>query len=186
MMARPIHLFISSSPDLALEREVLGQAVAELPISVGWEIKHTPRPGEDAAEPLAFLERCDLYLVVLGADFAAPMGLEWRQALRLGKPLLAYRKRTLHSPSAQTLLRESSVTGNVTWTAFDLPQELKTHITQALARTVLDRGEQFGLSLDDVQALLTLAGAKEEGGESSETERRRGAGRGGVILGRET
>ena len=29
----PIRLFVSSSPDLAPEREALGQAVAELPIS---------------------------------------------------------------------------------------------------------------------------------------------------------
>ncbi len=34
-MARPIRLFVSSSPDLAAEREALGQAVAELPVSVG-------------------------------------------------------------------------------------------------------------------------------------------------------
>ncbi len=178
-MARPIWLFISSGPDLALGREALGQAVAELPVSVGWEIKHTPRPGEDAREPLAFVERCDLYLVVLGADFAAPMGLEWRRARSAGKPLLAYRKRVLHSPSAQMLLRQS----DVAWTEFQSPQELKAQATRALARAVLDRGEQFGLHLDDVQALLALVEA-EEGETPAEPDRRRGAGRSGVILGR--
>ena len=179
-MARPIRLFVSSSPNLVPEREALGQAVAELPISVGWEIKHTPRPGEDAQEPLAFLETCDLVLVVLGADFAAPLGLEWRWAVGGGKPLLAYRKRVLYSPAAQKLLRESGVA----WTPFENPQDLKTQATQALAQAVLDRGEQFGLRLEDVEGLVALVEIEEEE-VSGEPDRRRGAGRGGVILGRE-
>jgi hypothetical protein len=180
-MAGPIRLFVSSSPDLAPEREALGQAVAGLPISVGWEIKHTPRPGEDMREPLAFVGRCDLYLVVLGADFAAPMGLEWRDARGAGTPILAYRKRVLHSPAAQTLLRAS----DVTWTEFESPQELKRKVTLALAQAVLDRAEQFGLHLDDVEPLLALVEAEEEK-EPAEPDRRRGAGRDGVILGRGT
>jgi len=71
-MTEPIRLFVSSSPELAPEREALGQNVAELPVSVGWEIKHTPRPGEGVDEALDFLARSDLFLLVLGADFAAP------------------------------------------------------------------------------------------------------------------
>lgn len=80
-MPGAIYLFVSSSPDLVAEREALGQAVAELPVSVGLEIMHT-RPGEatDIGEALAFIERCDLYVIVLGADFAAPMGIEWQHA----------------------------------------------------------------------------------------------------------
>jgi len=179
-MVRPIRLFVSSSPGLVPEREALGQAVAELPVSVGWEIKHTPRPGDDAHAALAFLETCDLVLVLLGADFAAPMGLEWRWAMDRGKPLLAYRKRVLHSPSAQKLLRESAVP----WRAFETPQDLKTQAAQALAQAVLDRGEQFGLRLEDVEGLAALVQTEEEE-VSTEPDRRRGAGRGGVILGRE-
>jgi hypothetical protein len=174
----PIQLFISSSPDLAPEREALGQAVAELPISIGWEIKHTPKPGEDAHETLAFIERCDLYLVVLGADFAAPMGLEWREAQGAGRPVMAYRKRVLHSPSAQQLLRQSAAS----WTEFESPQELKGHVNRTLARTLLDRGEQFGLVLRDIEGLLALLGAGDEDA-LAEPDGRRGAGRGGIILG---
>jgi len=161
------------------ERETLGQAVAELPITLGWEIKHTPRPGEDTREPLAFAERCDLYLVVLGADFAAPMGLEWQRALSTGKPVLAYRKRVLHSPAAQTLLRQPGVA----WTEFESPQELKAQVTHTLAQALLERGEQFGLYMEDVEPLLALAEAgKEEKERSAQPDQRQGAGRGGIIL----
>ncbi len=179
-MTRPIRLFVSSSPGLAPEREALGQAVAELPISIGWEIRHTPGAGEHTPEPLDFIEHCDLYVAVLGADFAAPMGLEWQRALGAAKPLLAYRKRVLYSPSAQTLLRQSGIE----WVEFESPQELKTQVTQALTRALLDRGEEFGLHLDDIQALLTLVGAEDE--TPAGPDRRWGAGESGVILGRAT
>ena len=174
-------VFASSSPDLAAEREALGQAMAELPISVSFEIMHT-RPGEgaDINEALAFIQQCDLYVIVLGADFAAPMGIEWQRAQDALKPTLAYAKRELHSPSAQKLLRESGVT----WTPFESPQALKAHATQALAQVLLDRGEAFGLHVDDIDGLLGVLGKGDEE-PSDKSDRREGAGRGGIILGRE-
>jgi hypothetical protein len=184
-MARPIRLFVSSSPDLAAEREAIGQSVAELPISVGWKIKHTPGAGERAGQALDFLARCDVCIVVLGADFAAPMGLEWQNALGGESLLLAYRKRGLYSPSAQQLLRKSAVA----WTQFESTQELKTQVAQALAQTVLDSGETFGLHLRDIEGLLSVvdaAGEPRAGDDQAVPDRRRGADRGGVILGRDT
>jgi hypothetical protein len=176
-----IRLFASSSPDLAAEREALGQAVAELPISVGFEIMHT-RPSEaaDIGEALAFIEQCDLYVIVLGADFAAPMGIEWQRSQDALKPTLAYAKRELHSPSAQKLLRESGIA----WESFESPQALKAHAAQALAQMLLDQGETFGLHVDDVDGLLAVLGKKDED-PSDKPDRREGAGRGGIILGRE-
>jgi hypothetical protein len=182
-MSRPIHLFVSSSPDLVAEREALGQAVAELPISLGWEIKHTPTPDErTTGETLRFIEDCDLCLVMLGADFAAPMGLEWRIIRGAAKPLLTYRKHVLNSPSAQRLLGQP----DVTWTLFVTPQELKAHASQALARMALDRGEEFGLHLDDVQSLLAFLETTEGDSAATGPDDRQGAGRSGVILGRGT
>lgn len=179
-MARAIRLFVSSSPDLVAEREALGQIVAGLPVATGWEIKHTPRPGEDVFAPLEFIERCDLYLIVLGADFAAPMGAEWLRVREAAKQVLAYRKRVLHSPSAQTFSRQAGVT----WTEFETLQEFREHVTRALAQALLDRGEEFGLHLDEVEGLLALV--QSETKASGEPDGRRGAGRGGVILGRGT
>ena len=186
-MARPVHLFISSSPDLAAERESLGQTVAELPISVGFEIMHTV-PGEaaDIGETLTFIERCDLYMIVLGADFAAPMGLEWQRAQATRKPTLAYAKREMHSPSAQKLLCDASIAreAGIAWESFESPQALKAHATQALAQLLLDRGESFGLHVDDINGLLAVLEKKDEE-PSGKPDRREGAGRGGIIFGRE-
>ena len=178
-MGGGIRLFVSSSPDLLTEREAVGQAVAELPIVVGWEIKHTPRPGEDALEAQAWVERCDLFVVVLGADFAAPMGLEWQGAVNAGKPVLAYCKQVLHSPAAQTVLRRTEVA----WTEFQSPPQLKAQVTRGLAQAVLDEGERLGLRMEDVEGLLALARPEEQKvAKPAGPDRREGAGRGGVIL----
>jgi hypothetical protein len=173
-------LFISSSPDLAPEREALGQTVAELPISAGFEIMHT-RPGEtaDISETLAFIDQCDLYVIMLGADFAAPMGLEWQRSRGTLKPTLAYVKRELHSPSGQRLLREPGIT----WTSFESPHALKSHATQALAQVLLDQGEVVGLHVDDIDGLLRVLDRKDR--PPDRPDRREGAGRGGIILGYE-
>ncbi|MCW5850488.1 MAG: hypothetical protein KIT87_10445 [Anaerolineae bacterium] len=37
-------LYVTISPDLGAEREVIGRAVAGLPVDVGWEVGYTPGP----------------------------------------------------------------------------------------------------------------------------------------------
>jgi len=166
---------------MELEREMVGLAVAELPISQGWEIRHTPRPDESTAEALAFLASCDLYVLILGTDFAAPMGLEWNEAQRTGKVLLTYRKLVLHSPAAQEFIRRAEVD----WVDFTSPHEFKERFSRELVQMLLDRGEVFGLHVEDVEALLALVQQEEkETPAPADLERRRGAGRGGIILGR--
>lgn len=178
-MARPVRLFVSSSPELAAEREALGQVAAEIPIRVGWEIKHTPGPHDDPGEALSFQSGSDLFIVILGADFAAPMGLEWQVAEGAGAGIVAYRKRTLPSPSAMSLLRQA----HVDWIGFGDTAEFRARVKTDLGRAILDRAEQFGLLLDEVEALVADLDAAEKGA-NSEPDARRGAERGGVILGR--
>jgi hypothetical protein len=51
-----LSIFVSAGPDLEIEREVVGKAIAALPVSVGWVIKYTPLPGEvpdPSMEPVA-------------------------------------------------------------------------------------------------------------------------------------
>jgi hypothetical protein len=178
-MARSLKLFISSSPELTIEREALGQAVAELPVSFGWQIQHTPRAGQDPMNWLDFVEVCEVFLIILGSDYAAPMGLEWEQALRSRRPVFAYCKSVLHSPSAQTLLRQPTVS----WIEFDSTTELKSLFSRAIAKFLLERAERFPLQLDDVERLLAEQDKAKEAGVI-EQERREGAGDSGIILAR--
>ena len=67
-MATRVRLFISAGPGEEPARELLGRALAELPINIGWVIKRTP--DVDA------VPECHLFALLLGADIWAPVGLE--------------------------------------------------------------------------------------------------------------
>lgn len=182
-MPRPIHLFVSSSPELQPEREVAGQVVAELPLTIGWQIGHTPQPGEDTSEDLSRAASCDLYVLILGHDFAAPMGAELRQAQGAGCPLMAYRKRCTRSPSSQDATRRLALE----WRTFSELHVLRTLLRRDLLRALLLRASPFGLDMDELERLLKLA-EEEAGlrrGQGTDEPGRGEAGRSGVILGRE-
>lgn len=180
-MRRPIRLYVSSSPDLALEREALGRVAARLPVTTGWEIRHTPRAGESEEEALAFVSSCDLYVVLLGADFAAPMGSEWARAKAHQRLTLAFSKQVLRSPSAQWAYQQRGVE----WEPFASAEELERTLIQRLAQALLEIGERVGLHVDDVDGLVNLLrelGEKEAEQPTEGIDRRFGAGRSGVIL----
>jgi hypothetical protein len=180
-MSKPVHLFVSSSPELQSEREAVGQIVATLPLDIGWRIDHTPAPGRSPSEGSS--ATCDVYALVLGQDFAAPMGAELRQAAAVGKEPMAFRRKASHSPSAQDALRRL----NVQWREYTTAGEFRTLFAQALIRAVVGQATQLGLALDEVERLMKLVEGNtdetDEGG--AEGRRRTEAGQSGVILGRE-
>ena len=182
-MLKSIHLFVSSSPELQAEREVVGQVVATLPLTLGWQIDHTPMPGEWAADGLAHVTQCDLYVLILGQDFAAPMGAELRQALRIGRQPIAYRKRCSLSPSSQDAVRRLGIE----WRVFSEPDVLRAWFTRDLLASLLRQATALGLDLTELERLLKLAQDDIDRAEGERgTRRGRGeAGRSGVILGRE-
>jgi hypothetical protein len=182
-MSTPIHLFVSSSPELYVEREIIGQVVAKLPLTIGWRIDHTPLPGELGSDSVAQVAQCDLYVIVLGQDFAAPMGAELRQAIAIDKSPLAYRKKCAHSPSSQDVIRRL----HIEWRVFSFPDYLRTVFTRDVLQAVVRRAIEFGLDLDELERLLELArqADRELGAEGGAGRQRGDAGRSSVILGRE-
>ena len=85
----------------------------------------------------------------------------------------------IYSRSAQWLLRQ----WNTDWAAFENVLDIRALATKGLAQILLDNELQFGLDMADVEGLLALAQADDEEG-TAEPERRRGAGRGAVLLDR--
>lgn len=180
-MSGPIHLFISSSPELDAEREVASRAIAALPLTIGWRIGHTPLGGQGDGGDFR-VEQCDLYVLILGQDFAAPMGYELRQAVASGKRPLAYRKNAGRSPSAQDAVRRL----DLEWREFATPQELRSSFERELVRAMLQRAGQLDLDMNEVERLSELAQEAERKETENQSGGRRGeAGRSGVILGRE-
>jgi hypothetical protein len=195
-MSGPIRLYVSSSSELAAEREAVGQIVAALPITLGWQISHTPLANSSAQDASTMLgivelgmriEECDLYALVLGQDLTAPIGFEVRSALARGQRpgggrlLGAYRKECTRSPSARDAVR----TLEVSWKPYANLAAFSALFRRDLVRMLLDVGPSLGLILADMA--LLLGSQQKEGGdpEGRDDVSQDHAGHGGRILGRE-
>jgi len=181
-MTRPIYLFVSSSPDLATERDSVGQVTATLPLTIGWRISHTPTPPGGGQESTGLVEGCDLYVLILGHDFAAPMGTELRRAAKAGRKPLAYRAKVTYSPAAQEAIR----TCDVEWQVYSGVHEFLPLFRRDLVHALLRDAQSLGLELREVERLMELASDADAAAAMGQAGRPRGdAGRSAVILGRE-
>lgn len=181
-MPKPIHVYVSSSPELYAEREVVGEVIAGLPVTIGWRIGHSPIPGEVSRGDVSDVAQCDICVLVLGHDFAAPMGAELRQAMAIGRAPLAFRLRCTRSPSAQDAVRRL----DLGWREYSEVSAFRSLFERDLLQAVLRRATPLGLDLGEVERLMDLAREAESVATAAQMDRRRGdAGRSGVILGRE-
>jgi hypothetical protein len=179
-MAERLRLFVSAGPDLQAEREIVGQAVARLPVSLGWTIKCTPKLGESLAPALEAVQACDFYVLLISMDIRAPVGLELITARRAWKIILAFLKEDApRTPAARVFIRDAQVN----WMPFRSGQELETLIQKALAQRILERAESYSISPVEWKTLSALVEqpsykemVEQEPGEAS------GAGSGGVII----
>ncbi len=179
-MAEPIRLFVTSSPELEAEREIVGQVVAGLPVRLGWEIRHTPRPGEALASALEAVGAAHLYVFILGMDYSAPMGLEWARAVRAEKRKLIFVKEVAHSPAAAMWLSDHGE--KVGWISFDSLPAFRLVFERQLIRALLDLAETLRLHLDEIEGLTARLKALEEASPEAPTIAH-GAERSAIILG---
>ena len=102
-------LYVSISPDLAAEREAIGRAVANLPVDVGWEVSYTPPAADPTAADPHSAARAHVYVLALGEDIRAPMGVEWDSARRAGVKAVALLHEGPRTPAAQAFLKAVEV-----------------------------------------------------------------------------
>ncbi len=177
-MADAFRLYISGGPELEPEREAIGQALAQFPINLGWEIKRTPRIDERA--DLGAVRRCHLFVLLFSSDIRAPVGWEWMVAQQAHRRCLAFlREGSLQTPAG----REFSRSLGTEWRSFRSGWDLARHLMEAVSAQILELWQQFGLSPREWEVLSDYL-ARLRGEESAEEPEAvpGGAGQGGVIL----
>ena len=152
-MTGRLQIFISMGPDLEMEREVLGKVIAELPLSVGWVIKHTPLGGEPGDPAMEAVSACDFYALLVGADITAPMGAELYVARRSGKRIVALLKETSRTPAAYVFVKQLPEE----WQRFSEQRELERLFRRSLVDQILERPEGLGIDVADWEALSVLS-----------------------------
>lgn len=176
-MAHQILLYISAGSDLAAEREVLGRAITEIPVDLGWLIVQTPIGGGRIDRDA--IEMADLHLFLLGSDVRAPVGYEWhlaREADRWPIPLLHYG--VSRTPAASAF--ERYIRFQAPWFHYRDPADLRRRVLRLLSGYILGHATDFKLSLVEME---TLAGwRKVLSNKPVDQETIGGAGSGGVLL----
>ena len=157
-MADRLRIFISVGPDLEAEREVVGKAIATLPVSVGWIIKYTPIHRESADPAMEAVAACDFYALLLGRDVTAPMGSELYVARQTGKRIMAFVREVPHTPAARFFLRDSPVQ----WKEFENAHDLGPLLQKAVMEQILQRPDAYRLTVTDWEALTVLSAELEE------------------------
>ncbi len=172
-------LFISATPDLRLERDVVARAVTEIPTSLGWTIKQTPGAGRES--DLRTVNTADIHLLLLGRDIQAPVGLEWASARRAGRQVQLFRLDTAQTQAGAGFMREVSRYG--AWTLFKDAVELRRLALAVLGDHLLAHVAAYDIEGKELADLLkwraTLAEKKvddlrakdESGGVILSTER---------------
>jgi hypothetical protein len=179
-MATELALYVSAAPELDPECELLGQRLALLTPSVRWSIKRTPTAREYANPDLEALAHSQFYLILLGRDIVAPVGVEWRAAQTHEIPMFAYRSsQWTPTPAASVFAHQSGLL----WEQYATPQQFVRHFERRLIQRLVDGTPGYGLSVQDLQDLAErLEEMREPGQDEPAGESRRGAGQGGIIL----
>ncbi|HEX9116394.1 MAG TPA: hypothetical protein VGA61_10020 [Anaerolineae bacterium] len=172
-MATQVRLFISAGPAEEPAREIVGRSLAELPVNVGWTIKRTP--------DIDAVAECHLFMLILGADITAPVGLELWWAQRTEKPVLAYSAETVRTPAGHVFWQENA---HLDWHPFATPAGLRRATLADLGRFLLAHSDRYGVTIMERETLRgVLAGLeKTQPPAAGAPGKAGGAAGGGVIL----
>jgi hypothetical protein len=179
-VATKVRLFISAAPAEDGARELLGRALAELPVNVGWIIKRTP--------DLDSVAECHVFVLVLGRDIVAPVGLELWWARRTEKPIVGYAVEGSRTPACQVFLQDNLP---LDWRAYGSFAGLRRAFMLDMSRFLLAHRERYGVTVVEAEILrgfiarleksISVLSADDQADEGPLTEAL-GAGGGGVIL----
>jgi hypothetical protein len=178
-MADEVLLYISAAPDLQREREILGRAVTEVPVTLGWRVVQSP--SGDAPADLEAAARADVHLLLLGSDIQAPVGREWIAARRAGRrPVPLLKRGVLQTPAAQSSQRY--VEEQVAWRPFRDGAELRLLGLKLLADHILARAQHYALSPLELARLQDWRSELDMPGKGVAEVIRGGAAASGIVL----
>ena len=99
-MVDSIMRYISAADDLQIERDLLGRSVAELPVTLGWQIFLSPIKEKQLNKDA--IREADIHILILGGDIRAPIGYEWYLSCQVGRKPITFLKNGIpRTPAAQ-------------------------------------------------------------------------------------
>lgn len=181
-MVPDVIFYISAASDLEAEREILGRAVTEVPVDLGWRVVQSP--GGNGPVDFEALTEADVHVVLMGSDIRAPVGLEWQVARQAGRrPVALLKEGVMRTPSGQDFVR--LVRQAQGWAPFADGAALRRKVLRLLADHILDHAARYALTGDELTRLAQWREALETAKEAVDEETRGGAGESAVHLSRD-
>ena len=172
-------VYVSAAADLAAEREAVGRAVTEIPVSLGWRIVQSPL--RDEPVDLESLAQSDLHFLLMGGDIRAPIGTEWISARRLRRQVYLLLKTGIpQTAAARDFVR--FVGGESAWQPFRDTRELRLQILTRLADMIRVQALRFALTTVELGQLQDWRESLESAPFDETTARPGGAGESGIVL----
>ncbi len=181
-MANQVVFYISAASDLEVEREILGRAVTEVPVDLGWRVVQSP--AGNGPVDLEAITHAGVHVVLMGSDIRAPIGLEWQVARQAGRRPVAFLKQeTLRTPAGQDFVR--AIRHTQSWVPFADGAELRRKVLELLAEHLLNHAVHYVLKPEEMATLSSWRDGLAKESEAVDEETRGGAGESSVILSRE-
>jgi len=176
-MSAELNLYISSAHEQDAECEQIGRLLAEKLPTIRWRIWRTPLYG-DTNPDCDVIGHCQFYVIILGTDLVAPMGVEFQMAKEAGAFTIGFRDLSrFASPSAEYFARYA----DVAWQEYTKLDEFIPSFERILLRQLIDGTPGYGLALEDLEqisAQLQQIESLKPAPQGTRSE----AGKGGIIL----
>ncbi len=153
----PLLVFISSvmsAEDLASERETCVRTINSLPLTRAWAFEYSP--ASSAPPDAVYMDkvaRCDMFVLILGAEMTDPVENEYRLARDLDKPRLVFIK----SLDSRTDRAASWLAArhDVKWGPFDTSADLAVRLKSAICDELVKAYRLFRLSESDLDTIAS-------------------------------
>jgi hypothetical protein len=181
-MPNQVLLYISAAADLDTEREVLGRAVAEVPVDLAWRVVQSPAGNG----PVDFdtLANAGIHVLVMGGDIRAPVGLEWTIARQAGRhPVALLKQEIQRTPAGLQFVRLVRETQR--WVPFADTADLRRKVLTLLANHILDHAVTYVLTPEEMTRLITWRDELLNQTTAVDEETRGGAGDSAILLSRD-
>ena len=181
-MVDSVMLYISAADDLHIERDLLGRSVAELPVTLGWQIFLSPikekRLNKDA------ITKANFHILILGEDIRAPIGYEWYLSRQVGRMPITFLKNGIpRTPAAQYFRR--SISEFSSWKTYNNLSDLRNQALHHIGQFILKQASFFTLKQVEKEQLSNFIRDLEDTEVEIIQDAQGGAGENSIILSRE-
>ena len=178
-MPNSVLFYISAATDLQPEREILGRAVTEIPVGLGWRVVQSPSRDEPIDHDAVV--QANVHLLLLGSDIRAPIGLEWQIARRAGRrPVPFLKQGVLRTPAALSFVH--FLKAQAAWRPFKDAADLRHQVHVLLAQHLLDWAGLYVLSPLELARLEEWRAGLDALAPAAGDDIRGGAGESGILL----